>query len=208
MGLWGMSLGGAIALSAASIDPRARLVVAVCPAVEYRYDAAKLPKVLEKCMRDRQSQALGNEPFYLPMMNDDGQNQAGFEFGIEPAVGKRMAAAAQAYAHYHPNRTTLQSYARLLLWHPAPMWRTLGATPALFVVPELDALCPADVQVQHYEGITGPKRLTVRKGRGHMDVLEGDGFADLMELQIAFVQDALDGRVVAADAEGAAAAAK
>ena len=198
MGVWGISLSGAVALCATSFDKRAKLVIAVCPAAEYRYNHDKLPKVLAKCFQDRQSQVKGNPPFYLPMLSDSGENPAGFEFGFEREKAAQMVAAGnegKELAPGHVNRTTVQSYHKLMMWQPWSMWKYLDPTPVMFIVPEDDNLCPAEVQMRHFLALTGPKRSHIQAGRGHMDILEGDSFADLMALQIQFIRDALDGTV-------------
>lgn len=200
MGIWGISFAGAVALSAGSLDKRAKWVIAVCPATEYQYSMEKRPKVLAKCMKDRESQIKGNEPFYIPMINDAGENPAGFNFGVDKDEGARIAQAAvklgmEGVAPHHVNRTTIQSYYKLVMWQPSPLWAHLNPTPVLFVVPELDTMCPPSVQVKHYNALSGPKRWHLETGRGHMDITEGSHLADLMIVKINFVRDALTGKV-------------
>ncbi|CAG8893404.1 unnamed protein product [Penicillium egyptiacum] len=55
MGIWGISLSGAMSLACAAVDPRVRFVVAVCPASEYSFAQAKIPGVLGKIAKDRES---------------------------------------------------------------------------------------------------------------------------------------------------------
>jgi pimeloyl-ACP methyl ester carboxylesterase len=198
MAIWGISLSGAVALCTASFDKRAKLVIAVCPAAEYQFDSAKMPMVMAKCFQDRESQVKGNAPFYLPMLSESGENPAGFEFGIERAKASQMVTAGQEgreLAPGHVNRTTIQSYHKLLMWEPWAMWKHLDQTPVMFIIPENDNLCPAAVQMRHFQALRGPKRSHVQIGRGHMDILEGESFASLMELQVQFVQDAFGGRL-------------
>jgi len=189
--VWGISLSGAVALSAASLDTRIKLVIAVCPAVEYTYDEQKISKVLAKCAQDRESQSKGNPPLYIPTFNAFGENPAGFEFGYERERAAKIFQAGVQLAPNHVNRTTIQSYFKLLTWHPSSIWKAFGTKPVLFIVPENDTLCPPEVQLRHFESFKGPKKHYVQKDRGHMDVLDGDNFDDLMKMQIDFMNESL-----------------
>ncbi|KAI0172778.1 DltD N-terminal domain protein [Hypoxylon sp. FL1284] len=202
VGLWGMSLGGATALCAAALDPRARFAVAAAPATEYAHDGGRLSGVLAKAARDRESRVKGNEPLYVPMLNAKGESPAGFNLGMDREAGMRLLgmqdegdALRAALAPNHVNRTTVGTYRNLLLWDPRHVWRYLDKTPVMFVVPENDHLIGRDAQLRHYELLPGPKRLHVQTGVGHMDVLEGPGQPLVHKLQIDFVWDALAGRV-------------
>lgn len=202
MGVWGMSLAGAVGLCVASFDKRARFVIAVCPATEYQYSEGKLPSVLTKITKDRESQVKGNTPFYVPMLTEAGENPAGFNLGVDKEAAVRILSAQneliptrKALAPNHVNRTTIQSYHKLLMWNPAYMWKHLHSTPTMFVVPELDGLISADTQQQYFKLLPGPKKFHVQQGRGHMDILEGEGLPELMKLQVEFIHDALEGRV-------------
>ncbi|KAI1762471.1 DltD N-terminal domain protein [Hypoxylon sp. FL1150] len=204
VGLWGMSLGGATAMCAAALDPRAWFVVAVAPATEYTHDAAKLSSVLAKAAKDRESRVKGNEPFYVPMLNAKGENPAGFNLGMDRDAGMRLLSLQDAsdslkaaLAPNHVNRTTVGTYRNLLLWEPRHMWKYLGKTAVMFLIPENDHLIGRDAQLRHYELLPGPKRLHVQSGVGHMDVLEGPSQPLVHRHQVEFVQDALAGKVSA-----------
>lgn len=201
LGVWGMSLGGAAALCAACFDTRVRFAIGVCPAVEYEWDAAMLPKVLAKITKDRESRVKGNDPFYVPMMNDRGENPAGFNMGVEKALALRILGARDGnmatrteLAPNHVNRTTIQSYLRLLMWRPVYMWQHLRV-PTLFIVPENDQLIGVEKQRAIFDGLSGPKRLHVEPGRGHLDILDGDNLSGLMKVQIDFVSETMNGHV-------------
>lgn len=83
VGVWGFSFSGVVALCAASLDPRVRFCVAICPLLNLEYEAAKFPKVLAKVMRDRESQLAGNAPLYVPVLTADGKNPAGMGIGAD-----------------------------------------------------------------------------------------------------------------------------
>ncbi|KAK2010475.1 alpha/beta-hydrolase [Colletotrichum eremochloae] len=200
LGVWGMSLGGAVALCTACFDTRVRFVIGVCPAVEYRYDAGRLPKVLAKATRDRESRVKGNEPFYVPMMDEvRGENPAGFDLGVERAAALRILGARNdaiatrtALAPGHVNRTTIRSYLRLLMWRPANLWPEHLRVPALFVVPENDALVGLERNREVFDSLKCSKSMHVEPGRGHLDILEGENLAELMAVQSDFALKALE----------------
>ena len=185
---WGISLSGAIALCAAALDDRIKSTIAVCPAVEYTYDKQKIAKVLTRCRQDRESQAKTNPPFYIPTFNASGENPAGFEFGYERERAARIFEAGVQLAPNHVNRTTVQSYYRLLAWNPSHIWKAFGTKPVFFIIPENDVLCPPDVQMRHLEAFQGPKKFYLQKDRGHMDVLDGENFEALVNMQMDFMR--------------------
>lgn len=202
VGLWGMSLGAAVAMVAAALDPRARFVIAVCPATESTHNMTKLPAVLAKAAKDRESRIKGNEPFYVPMLTKKGENPAGFNLGFEHETVMRLLHSQDetdplraSLAPNHVNRTTVGTYRNMLLWEPRHMWKYLSQ-PILFLVPEHDQLVGRDAQLRHYESLTGPKRLHIQEAATHMDILEGASQVDVNRLQVEFVRDALNGRVV------------
>ena len=195
MAFWGVSFAGTVSLCAASLDKRAKLVIAVCPLTKFEYTPDKLPKVLAKCMKDRESQVKGNPPFYLPMVTERGENPAGFGVGIDKEKYEQIVNAGKDIAPNHVNRTTIQSYHKMLLWQPFTLWQYLDPTPVLFLTPELDQLSPPALQRAHFEKLTGPKRHQIAMGQGHIDVLAGDNFPVLMKMQTDFFWDALEGRL-------------
>ena len=201
VGLWGMSLGAAVAMVAAVLDPRARFVVTVCPATEPTHDMTKLRVVLAKAAKDRESRIKGNEPFYVPMLTKKGQNPAGFDTGFEQEKIMRLLHSQDetdplraSLAPNHVNRTTVGTYRNMLLWDMRHMWKYLSQ-PILFLVPELDQLIGLDKQLRHYESLAGPKRLHVQEGAAHMDILEGGSQVDVNRIQVEFIYDALNGKV-------------
>ena len=188
---WGMSFSGTVSLCAASLDKRARLVIAVCPLTEFQYTPEKLPLVLSKCMRDRESRVMGNPPYYLPMLTDAGENPAGFGIGADKEFYGNIVNVGKELAPSHVNRTTIQSYYKMVMWQPFTLWQRLSPTPVMFIVPELDRLCPLDSQLRGFEALKEPKRVHVEPGRGHMDILTGEHLPSLMQLQVEFVLDIL-----------------
>lgn len=192
---WGMSFAAVIALCASAVDKRACGIIAVCPLTDFTYTPEKLPKVMAKCMQDRASQIAGNDPVYLPMLNEMGENPAGFGAGIDKERYGKIVNAGKAIARRHVNQTTLQSYYKMVMWQPFSLWSLVSPTPVLFVVPELDSLSPAERQLKHFENLQGPKRLHVESGVGHMEIVEGPHLEQLMKVKVQFMHDVVNGAV-------------
>ena len=75
-----MSFSATVALCGA-LDERASLIIAMCPFLNFELTPAKFPKVLAKCINNRESQLKGNPPCYLPVVTEQGQNPAGMGIG-------------------------------------------------------------------------------------------------------------------------------
>lgn len=187
IGIWGMSFAGTVSLCAASLDKRAKFVISVCPLTKFDCTPDRLPKVLAKCMQDRESRVAGNPPFYLPLLTEKGENPAGFGLGIDQEQYGQIVNAGKQLARNHVNRTTIQTYYRLVMWQPFSLWRHLEATPVMFVVPEFDRVSPKEAQLCHFEALPGPKTLHIEQGRGHMDILDGEHLSSLMDRQTSFI---------------------
>ncbi|KAI0853136.1 DltD N-terminal domain protein [Daldinia vernicosa] len=194
IGFWGTSLSASIALSAAAFDKRAKLVIAASPVAEYHYNNDKMQQVLRTCLKDRESQIKGNPPFYIPMIDEFGQNPAGLDFGYNPEKAAAWSRSGMGLASNHVNRTTIQSYHKLAMWVPGAMWKHIDQTPVLFLIPETDRICPPEEQLRHFNNLKGPKKSYVRKGKGHMNLLEGEHVDELIKLQVDFIRDAIEGR--------------
>lgn len=193
-GFFGVSFGGAVALTAASVDPRARIVVAAAPLTDMDFSSpAQRARVMRKCAtRDRVSRIMGNEAFTVPMIDGKGQNPVGF--GRELLDGERygrMANAGREVAEGHVNRVTLMTYYKLAMWSPWPLWRKLaeagadgkdgGQRGVLFVIPEKDTMSRPELQREYFENMEEGEGFVKRKlevdGAEHEGVL-GDEFLD------------------------------
>ena len=194
-GFWGMSFGGVVAVCAASLDKRAKFVIAVCPLTDFEFSPEKRPQVMMKAMRDRESQLMGNTPFYLPMMTSKGENPVGFGQVADKSRYAKLVDVGKEIARNHVNRTTLQTYYKILMWQPFPLWKHLTPTPIMFVIPELDSVSLAEIQKSRFEDITSPKRLHIEPGVDHEDILQGEQLYSVMTAQLDFVRDALSGLV-------------
>ncbi|KAI1415347.1 DltD N-terminal domain protein [Hypoxylon sp. FL1857] len=184
---WGFSFSGAVALAAAALDTRVRLVLAVCPLTTWDLSASKRRSVLSKAMQDRESQLSGNPPFRIPMITEKGENPAGFGIG----VGKAELDSVIHFQERLPDlelHTSIQTYYNITAWSPFKMLRLLSSTPVMLITPEHDRISPAVQQKELiFNRIDGPKRMYLVYGRGHMDVLDGETFFSTMAAQLEFI---------------------
>ena len=192
---WGMSFSATIALCAAALDKRAKLCIAICPLLDFEYTPEKFPKVLAKSMKDRESRAAGNAPAYLPVLTAKGENPAGMGIGADREEFDYMVNAKARGAPRHENRTTLQTYYKIVVWQPHGIMKYMAPTPVLMVVPELDMISPPADQLALFDSFPAPKKVHVAPGKGHLNVLSGDDFPVLSKLQAEFVRDALAGKL-------------
>ncbi|RDW74449.1 acetyltransferase fmaC [Aspergillus mulundensis] len=194
--IWGMSFSAVVALTAATSDKRIRGVLAIAPLTDLRpRPESKRARVLQRCMQDRASQVAGNEPFYVPLLNEHGENPAGFGLGLEREEYARIVGQGKELARGHVNRTTVQSYYHMAMWAPFELWAGVAPTPVMFVVPEMDSVSAAERQREYFDTKLGgaPRRLYLVEGVGHMDVVQGAHLGVLMEAKIRFVRDVLQG---------------
>ena len=196
VGVWGMSFGAVVSFCAAAVDKRAKFAIAVCPMTDFEYTPEKRALVLGKCIKDRESQLLGNPPFYLPMVTKKGENPVGFGYSPNKTKYAKLVKLGKEIAPNHVNRTTLQTYYKMFMWQPFSLWRHLAPTPTMMIVPELDTLSPAEKQIQQFDSLPGPKKLHVQPALDHEEILTGGHLHTLMQLQVGFVNDALEGRLV------------
>jgi len=191
---WGMSFSATIALCAASLDKRAKLCIAVCPLDNVEFTPEKLPRVLLKSMLDRQSQLSGNESVYLPVLTQDGRNPAGMNLNAGKDELEYMINAKSRGAPNHENRTTLQTYYKMAAWQPRGIMKFI-TTPVFMIIPELDTISlPAD-QLSLFETFPKPGKVHIASGKGHLNVLSGDQFPILMEIQAGFLRDGFENRL-------------
>ncbi|KAK2745951.1 hypothetical protein FQN55_006023 [Onygenales sp. PD_40] len=191
IGFWGISLGGTVALCAASLDTRVKLCIAVCPNADLEPTLEMLPRVLAKCMQDRESRMEGNPPAFLPVLTDQGYNPAGMGIGVGKEEFDYMINAKKRGALRYENRTTLQSYYKMIAWQPSAIMKHMSSTSVLMIVAEKDMVCSPESQLALFETFPEPKEVHVAKGKGHLSVLSGEDGHALAELQVKFVRNVL-----------------
>ncbi|KAF4334739.1 hypothetical protein FBEOM_11421 [Fusarium beomiforme] len=189
IGFWGMSFGGTVALCAATLDPRAKFCIAVCPLMGLEPAPAMITRVLSKSMQDRESRIMGNSPVTVPVLTDQGENPAGMGLGADKEEFDYMVNAKSRGAPNYENRTTLQSYYKMIAWQPFAIMKYMSSTPVLMIVPENDMVSPPEAQLALFETFPEPKKVHVAKGKQHLNVLSGEGCMERYQLQVNFVKE-------------------
>ncbi len=212
VGVFGMSFGGTVALTASALDPRIRFTIAVAPVTDFAFtSAAQRARVLQKCIRDRESQVLGNPAYTVPLVNDQGENAVGLGHGVDKETYGRLIREGREIAPGHVNRITIMSYYKIAMWTPWPLWKSLGSLHAkggskrgqglgvLFVVPQKDQVSYPEMQRHYYdqlgeEGGCKKKQIEVNDA-GHEDVLGEKYISGIILGIVGFVKDILEGSI-------------
>ena len=190
---WGMSFSATIALCAAALDKRAKCVIAVCPLMSFENGGERFSNILAKAMKDREFQTKGNKPFYLPLIDEKGANPAGVGIWADQEVLEFITNAKGRVASTFESRITIQTYYKMVMWQPSGIIRYVSPTPVMVVVPELDKVSAPEEQIALFNSLSGPKKLHMAQGKGHLNVLSGEDFPFLMKLQSDWLQSAADG---------------
>lgn len=119
-------------------------------------------------MADRENRVAGEEPMYLPYINEDGSVPNGLQMPAE------MMPALERLGIPVVNRISVQTYHRSLSWNILNLVGYISPTPAMMVTPEFDMACPAAEQLECYKLMKEPKELDILKGKGHIDWIFGD----------------------------------
>ncbi|KAL9122681.1 MAG: hypothetical protein Q9187_000767 [Circinaria calcarea] len=179
---WGMSFSGSVAACAAALDKRAKLVIMICPFVKFYTDEKRI-KVLEKVMADRVSQSKGNKSFSVIPFNSSGDNPAGMALGGGQEAYEFMTNVKERGATNFENRTTIQSYYKIAMWQPWGLMDYVNPTPVMMLIPQNDRISSPEDQKNVFDGFKGPKHVCLVPNKGHLDVLSGDRFYELMREQ-------------------------
>ncbi|ETS75486.1 hypothetical protein PFICI_12430 [Pestalotiopsis fici W106-1] len=184
---WGYSYSAMIALCAAALDKRVKAVIAVAPLTIWEF--SKWGKVLSKAMKDRESCLAGNQPVYVPMLTEEGENPAGFGTGFaDEDIYSMIERAARIEPNFVP-QTTLRSYYHIAAFKPFGIMPFVSPTPVMVVTPEHDVISPVKLQTTMiYDVLQEPKQRLLVSDRGHMNVLSGHGSAVALDAQIEFLR--------------------
>ncbi|KAK0639937.1 Alpha/Beta hydrolase protein [Cercophora newfieldiana] len=194
--LWGYSLSGACALSAAALDRRVKAVVAVCPAQPLDVEnAARRNRYLALAIQDRESRARGNDPLTLPFVGLGDADDAVFNFrlffGTDPGMMDPEVAVEgleKAVPGYN-NQIPVRALANIAAWSFRHLLPFIGNIPVLQVEAGDEEL--EYIKRQYgpvFEALVGPKERVVVPGKGHMDILSQDErFAGTVKVMSDFV---------------------
>ncbi|KAJ2982263.1 hypothetical protein NQ176_g1491 [Zarea fungicola] len=134
---------------------------------------------------------VGTPPITISVLTEDGRNPAGMGIGADKMEYDYMVNAKFRGAPNYENRTTLQSYYKMMAWQPFEVMKYLSKTRVFMIIPENDTISPADKQQELFDGFPEPKTAHVAKGKGHLDVLSGEDYEELADMQASFLKSIL-----------------
>lgn len=165
--LWGLCFDGNITLATAASDRRVAAVVAVAPMIDVTGDPRRHEAILELALADRAGQLSGEEPMYLPLIDEDGVMPLGQVLGPFFTTMQDLNLPVV-------NRVTVQSYMRLISWSILHLLPKVSPIPIIMVTPELDQVFPAPKQKAAFDILGEPKEHCVIAGKSHFDWMFGD----------------------------------
>ncbi|KAH6982231.1 Alpha/Beta hydrolase protein [Ilyonectria sp. MPI-CAGE-AT-0026] len=188
--LWGYSLSGTVALSAAALDKRIAAVVACAPPTDVGFPPEKLPKILARVQKDRESSVAGNPPCQVPLFDKKGNTL--YKIAVPISEDDHdLIRQAQAYGPTVNITTSMQSYYHIAMWEPLKLMHLVSPTPVMMCVAEEDGMCPLAEEKKLFESFKEPKAFYSVPKKGHMDFLTGEEFPHVMEAQIDFLKQHL-----------------
>ncbi len=145
-------------------------------------------------IRDRVSRLRGNAPHELAPFNARGDNPIGMAGAGGPGGQESLAfmrLAKEKGAAGFRDRIALQTYHKLAYFKPAEYLDMIKA-PVLMVVPEVDYISDPEEQKSAFEKVTASdSKLHTALGKGHLNILHGEGGTELVTLTDKFVKDTL-----------------
>lgn len=192
--LWGMSFGGVVSACTAAVDRRPKAVVMVCPLFSY-VQPHKAEKAYAQLIKDRVSQLRGNEPYSLAPFNSKGDNPIGMGGAGSPGgleAYSLMKMASERGVPDFRDRLTLQTYQKLAMFRPKE-YLDMIKVPVMMVIPELDDISSPEEQKEAFARIQSPKKEYWAKGKGHLNIVTGDGSKELMAAMVEFFKTVLEG---------------
>jgi len=184
---YGYSFSAMVALVAAALDKRAAAVISVTPIADYSIRADKRDAVLALAQHDRLSCITGNPPVYIPFVDDEGDNPAGW--GERKSVEQFQRFLG---SFFFTNQTTVQSYYYLAAWQPYGVMPLVSPTPVMMVTPENDDISKPEDQRKLFDIFDEPKEFELVLGKGHMDCQSGEGAEEVLQKQLDFLKKYLE----------------
>ncbi|KAF6812415.1 DltD domain-containing protein [Colletotrichum sojae] len=193
--LWGLSMGAIVSACSAAVDHRPKAVVMIGPLFSF-VQPQKRDKAFAKVIQDRVAQLRGNPPHEIAPFTPRGDNPigmagAGGPGGLESYAFMRLA--KEKGAEGFRDRIALQTYHKLALFRPMEYMDMIKA-PILMVVPELDDVSAPEEQKMAFSKVAAPgSKLYVAPGKGHLNIVTGQGSVELVEETDEFIRSALAG---------------
>lgn len=165
--VWGLCFDGNIMLATAANDRRIAAVVAVAPMINVNGDPERREVIFELGLADRAGQLAGEEPMYLPLVDEDGNTPLGQFLGNFFTTMDSMKMPIE-------NRVTVNTYMRCLNWNILHLLPKISPTPVIMVTPELDQVYPAKKQTEAFDMLGEPKEQHLIAKKNHFDWMFGD----------------------------------
>lgn len=167
IGVWGTSFSGAHAITVAALDSRVKAGCAQVPMMAGLANIQRLMDTmqnwkpfLEMLNDDRRRWARGEDPATIAVCSDDPTVPCVFPGARTHNFFYSQIDTAPAWR----NSCTIRSVDLCLEYDPTPYLARLGATPFQFIVGEDDLSTPADLALEGYARIRGPKELVMIPG--------------------------------------------
>jgi hypothetical protein len=157
----------------------------VAPLIDSTGNPDRRQPILELAMADRANRLAGEEPMYLPYINEDGAVPNGLQMPAE------MIPALERLGVPIENRISVQTYHRSLSWNILNLVQYISPTPAMMVTPEFDMSCPTSEQLECFKMMKEPKELDILEGKGHIDWIFGN-IENVLSRQLDFLKRRLD----------------
>jgi dienelactone hydrolase len=167
IGVWGTSYSGAHAITVAAIDNRVKAGAAQVPMIAGLANIQRLMDTMqnwkpfmEMLNEERRRWAQGEPPAMIAVCADDPATPCVFP-------GPRTFNFFDSQRDTAPNwknSCTIRSVDLALEYDPTPYLSRLGGTPFQFIVGEEDLSTPADLALEGYAKIRGPKELVMIPG--------------------------------------------
>jgi acetyl esterase/lipase len=165
--VWGLCFDGNIMLATAATDRRIAGVVAVAPMMDITGDPERREAILELAQADRAGQLAGEEPMYLPLVDEDGCTPMNQFLGNFFETMDSMNLPIE-------NKITVNTYMRCLNWNILHLLPKISPTPVIMVTPELDQVFPASRQKEAFDMMLEPKEHHLIVGKHHFDWMFGN----------------------------------
>lgn len=163
IGLWGTSLGGAIAVHAATFDRRVKVVVAQVPSLRSpegrkKVDPTRWEAMGDLLLRDRVERYASGRVNYLKITSDRDEPCALPGDEAHAAYGGLTAASTKTRTTWF-NGVTVESMEKLREFDPVATLPMLAPTPLLMVAAEKDRLIPLQQVREAFERAGETKTL-------------------------------------------------
>ncbi|KAI1412248.1 alpha/beta superfamily hydrolase [Hypoxylon sp. FL1857] len=193
IGLWGSSYSGGVAIIAAAVDPRIKVVVSQVPFLSGKAQKARLPAdLLEKIYADRGASTIAN-PTYIPVWPDtleQAQQRPGdFILGTEESWHYREV--IRQIDPENVNKITFQSMFDMVRAEPGAFISQISPRPLLTVIAKHDSVLDSQIQQEIFDDAAGEPKQLLKLDCAHFDVYTGYCFEEVISAEIAFLKQHL-----------------